>query len=408
MAVLLGAVSCGLAPTAEHEESDAGESAAGPPHDQAPTPADAERSVDARPPTSSEEAAQPGASGAASRSGPASPTVPRPGAPASFADLVERVKPAVVNISSRRAIPGLARIPAHPYYGAPTPQQASSLGSGFIVDDAGHIVTNSHVIDQAEAIEVSTHDGETYAAEIVGVDPMTDLALIRIEPFEGMQHLSFGDSDATRVGDWLVAVGNPFGLNSTVTAGILSGRGRTRRDIGLGGDLAYVDFLQTDASINPGNSGGPLINMRGEVIGINTAMRSGGENVAFAIPSNMARVIVPQLADRGYVERSWLGVRIADVSVQVAAGAGLAEPRGAYVAAVAQNGPAAVAGVQPGDVILSFDGTPLRDSDDLPWLASNAGVGEEVDLEVARNGSVNLVSVRLGMLPGASAPTPPR
>lgn len=351
---------------------------------------------------------QEGARPAATQGPSAPPVVPSPGAPASFADLVDRVRPAVVNISSRRVIPGLARIPAHPYYGAPTPQQASSLGSGFIVDAAGHIVTNSHVIDQAEAIEVSTHDGDTYAAEIVGVDPMTDLALIRIDPFEGMQHLSFGDSDATRVGDWLVAVGNPFGLNSTVTAGILSGRGRTRRDVGLGGDLAYVDFLQTDASINPGNSGGPLINMQGEVIGINTAMRSGGENVAFAIPSNMARVIVPQLAERGYVERSWLGVRIADVSAQIAAGAGLDEPRGAYVAAVAQNGPAAVAGVQPGDVILSFDGTPLRDSDDLPWLASNAGVGEQIDLEVARNGSVNLVSVRLGMLPGASAPSLPR
>ena len=327
------------------------------------------------------------------------PVTPVPGAPASFADLVERVQPAVVNIYTETLV--RQNVPVFdPRYGPSIQQRiqrAGSLGSGFIVDDLGHVVTNSHVIMGSESLRVVTADGTERAATIIGVDPATDIALLRVQPWDGMTWLPLGNSSDTRIGDWVIAVGNPLGLESTVTAGIISGRGR--RDVPLGGSIRYVDFLQTDASINPGNSGGPLINMRGEAIGINTATNAGAQGISFSIPSNMATHVLDQLRERGAVTRSWLGVQIAPVTAAAAQALGLEQPRGARVTGVARGGPAHLAGITPEDVILSFGGHTIMTSDELPWLASTAGVGAEVAVEIARRGQTQVVSVVLGELP---------
>ena len=329
---------------------------------------------------------------------PVDPTavVPVPGAPSTFAELVQQVQPGVVYIYTSQ----VTRVRARNYwspYGVPETRQSQSLGSGFLIDEDGYIMTNSHVIEGASEIQVVLHDGTEYPATLVGVDPATDLAVIRIEPTAPITALPFGNSDDVRVGDWVIAVGNPFGLSSTVTAGILSARGR--RDVPLGGAIRYVDFLQTDASINPGNSGGPLLNMQGEVIGINTAINPEGQGIGFAIPVNMASTILPQLRENGTVSRSWLGIRIAEVDPDIAGAAGMPEPSGALVTQVVRGGPAEIAGLRPGDIILSFDGTAIEENDDLPWIASTAGVGARVDLEIARGASRDTVTVVMGAMP---------
>lgn len=326
--------------------------------------------------------------------------VPVPGAPATFADVVDRVRPAVVNIFTtqiRRTGRRLYNPWAHDPWGVPETRVERSLGSGFIIDDTGNILTNTHVIADATEIRVQTFDGRELDAQVVGIDSATDLAVIRIVPYEGMVTLPLGDSDETRVGDWLVAVGNPFGLSSTVTAGILSARGR--RDVPLGGGVRYVDFLQTDVSINPGNSGGPLVNMQGEAIGINTAVNRAGQGIGFAIPSNMAVELIPSLVERGRVSRSWLGVFIDEVTPELRRQYGLPDNQGAVVRDVVPGGPAHVAGLRVGEVILAVDGRPLADGEQLAWLASTSGVGQTITLTVAGHEGVHDVDVTLGELP---------
>lgn len=324
------------------------------------------------------------------------PVVPHPTAPASFADLVERVQPAVVNIYTEQIIPQrqLMIDPVYGPYAVTRPKKESSLGSGFIVDDAGYILTNTHVIQGAQAIRISTSDGREFPATVVGTDPLTDIALIRVQPFEGMTVLPMGDANKVRVGDWLMAVGNPFGLQSTVTVGILSARGR--RDVPVGGDVRYVDFLQTDASINPGNSGGPLIAMDGTVIGINTAINAAGQGIGFAVPINMAARILDDLRSTGSVTRSWLGLQLTPVQTVDEQGQRVA---GARVAFVVPQGPAALAGLRVNDIITKFGEHSITSSVDLPWLASTAGVGQTVLLNVLRDGHSYQVPVTMGALP---------
>ena len=332
---------------------------------------------------------------------PSPPIVPVPGAPSSFADLVAQVQPGVVNIYTEQVqrVERLARGP-NPYL---PPRRitderiARSLGTGFIIDDRGHILTNSHVIEGADAIKIALHDEREFEARVIGIDPLTDIALLHVEPFEGIAPLPLADDTTVRVGDWCIAVGNPFGLASTVTAGIVSARGR--RDVPVGGLLRYVDFIQTDASINPGNSGGPLVNLQGQVIGINTAINREGQGIAFAIPTTLIEQVWPQLRDRGRVSRSWLGVFIDEVDPAWALAVGLDAPRGAMVTRTVAGGPAHLAGIRPGDVIVRFGDRTIANSDALKWTAAEAGVGATIEVEIVRNGRSVVVDVLMGELP---------
>lgn len=327
--------------------------------------------------------------------------VPRPGAPASFADLVEEVQPSIVNLYTEQVrLVGQRRVidrwSGHRSV-VPEYHRARSLGSGFVIDRDGYILTNAHVIDGATSIRVVFSNRREAEAEIVGMDAQTDIALIRVPPHADLQPLPMGDSDRARVGDWVIAVGNPFGLASTVSAGILSGSGR--RDVLRGSRVRYRDFLQTDAPINPGNSGGPLVNMRGEAIGINTAISSEGQGIGFAIPMTMVRPILDQLREHGHVQRSWLGVSIADIDGDLVRQRRLEDTRGALVTGVVRNGPAAQAGVVAGDIIRTFAGAAIEQSSDLPWIAAMAGVGSEVELEIFRGDEALTLAVVLGKSP---------
>ena len=339
--------------------------------------------------------------------------------PESFADVARAVKPAVVNIFSTRTVrtPGFAGGPDDPFedffrhfFGEGGPQERPyrqrSLGSGFVISADGYIVTNAHVVQQAEQIQVKLATGEAYDAKLIGSDQKTDVALIKVKPRGELPVVRLGDSDALEVGDWVVAIGNPFGLSATVTAGIVSAKGRA---IGAG---PYDDFIQTDASINPGNSGGPLANTRGEVVGINAAIlsRSGGNvGIGFAIPINLARHIVDELRGSGKVVRGWLGVSIQDMTPGLAKSFGLDHPRGALVAEVAPNSPAAKAGLVRGDIILEFNGSPIEESHRLPVLVANTPVGTRADLKVLRGGQEKTVTVTVAEQPsGRQARRPER
>jgi serine protease Do len=355
-------------------------------------------------------------------------------APNTFADLAERLLPAVVNIQTTTVqaaqAPGQRpgqqpapqqRRPDAPQFppGSPFedffreffdrqnppgqgqgPQQqpqrrGQSLGSGFVIDPAGFIVTNNHVIDGAEEIRVVFHDNQTLTARLVGRDQRTDLALLKVESPRPLASVRFGDSDRARVGDWVVAIGNPFGLGGTVTQGIVSAR---QRDINAG---PYDDFLQTDASINRGNSGGPLFNLAGEVIGVNTAIFSptgGSVGIGFSIPSAIANNVVAQLRQHGRVRRGWLGVQIQSVTDELAESVGLDKARGAMVSGVPENGPAARAQIRRGDVILKFDGKDVPDNRRLPRLVAETPVDKTVPVEVWRQGRMVTLDVRLGEL----------
>ena len=331
--------------------------------------------------------------------------------PSSFSELVEQVKPAVVNISTTgrsNARPGTGRrqhqMPEFPqgspfdeYFrhffkgnpGLPGGGQAErefrAVGSGFIISADGYVVTNNHVIEHADEIEVITHDGTRYPAAVKGRDPKTDLALLKVETDEPLPYVEFGNSDVAKVGVWVVAVGNPFGLGGTVTAGIISARGR---DIQSG---PFDDFLQIDAPINRGNSGGPLFDTRGRVIGINTAIYSpsgGNVGIGFAIPSTMARDIIAELETQGSVARGWLGVQIQPVTKEVAESLGLTEQQGALVVSVVPDSPADRAGLQPGDVIVRMNGEALDDFKDLPKLVARAEAGRDSTLDVQRRGKL--------------------
>jgi serine protease Do len=325
----------------------------------------------------------------------ATPAMARP-APDSFADLANRLLPMVVNISTSQTLkaPPQNAMPQLPP-GSPledlfknflgpkpnTPRHVTSLGSGFIIDPAGYIVTNNHVIEDSDQITVSLQDGTQLPARVVGRDTKTDLALLKVAPKKPLPTSHFGDSDKTRIGDWVIAIGDPFGIGSTVTAGIVSAR---NRNINNG---PYDDFIQTDAPINRGNSGGPLFDMDGNVIGINSAIFSpsgGSVGIGFAIPSNMAREVVGQLRQFGVARRGWIGVRIQPVTPEIAEGLGLPTTHGALVADVTKGGPAAQSGLANGDLITAFDGKPVPDDRALPRIVADTPIGKTVNIDVLR------------------------
>ncbi|GAA0590404.1 DegQ family serine endoprotease [Caenispirillum bisanense] len=334
-------------------------------------------------------------------------------APESFADLAEKLLPAVVNISTTQSLTG-ERGPQMPQFppGSPfedffreffdrqqapsMPRRATSLGSGFIIAADGFIVTNNHVIEGAEEVTVILQDDTALKAEVVGRDPKTDVALLKVTTERDLPFVKFGDSEQARVGDWVIAIGNPFGLGGSVTAGIISARAR---NINAG---PYDNFLQTDASINRGNSGGPLFNMRGEVIGVNTAIYSpaggGSVGIGFATPSNLARAVIDDLRKYGEVKRGWLGVRIQTVTEEIADSLGLDRPRGALVASVQEGGPAAEAGILAGDVILTWDGNDIREMRNLPKAVAETEIGKAVAVDVWRDGARKTVRVTVAEL----------
>ena len=353
--------------------------------------------------------------------------------PDTLANLADQVIDAVVNISAstnapaeeQRSVPMPQLPPGSPFQdffeeflgpkgenGQKAPQRrSSSLGSGFVIDASGIIVTNNHVIGDADEITVIFTDGRKLKAEIVGKDPKVDLAVLRVKSDKPLKAVKFGDSDQARIGDWVMAIGNPFGLGGSVSAGIVSAR---NRDIS---DQSYGQYIQTDAAINKGNSGGPLFNMDGDVIGINTAILSpsgGSIGIGFAVPSDMARPIVDQLLAYGETRRGWLGVRIQPVDDNIAESLGLGESRGALIAGVDDKGPSKPAGIVAGDVIIRFDGRDIKESRDLPRIVGQTAVGKEVDVVVIREGKEKSLRVTLGRLEdgeklaqqGNGAPTP--
>ncbi len=327
--------------------------------------------------------------------------------PDSFADLADRLMPSVVNISTTQIIKTRSNQfpfqfpPGSPFeemfrdFQRPTERKASSLGSGFIIDKKGIVITNNHVIDKAEDIVVRVNSKE-FKAKVIGADPYADLAVLKIESKENFIPVKFGDSDKARVGEWVVAIGNPFGLGGTVTSGIISAR---NRDIGM---TRYDDFIQTDASINQGNSGGPLFNLKGEVIGINTAIiapgQSGSIGIGFAIPSNAASIVIDQLIKFGETRRGWLGVRIQEVTKEIADVEKLKKPSGALVASVSEKSPADKAGLKAGDIILKFDGTKITTMRKLPKVVANTDVGKKVELEIWRDKKLIKKRLTLGRL----------
>ncbi len=342
--------------------------------------------------------------------------------PGSFAPVVERVAPAVVSIrvtgsaESERMTSNAPEMEVpEPFkrffgeefgknfgfrFGQPERQgrapRVQGMGSGFFIDADGHVVTNNHVVAGADRIEIVLKDGETFAATLVGRDPKTDLALLKVKSDKAFPFVSFGDSAAAKVGDWVIAVGSPFGLGHTATTGIVSARGR---DIGAG---PYDDFLQIDAPINKGNSGGPTFNVRGEVIGVNTAIISPtgvSAGIGFAVPSNMAKQIVDQLKDKGTVARGWLGVHIQAVTKDLATGLALAKPEGALVSSVTADGPAARAGLKQGDVIVAVGDERIENLRQLPRLIAGIRTGDTAKLRIVRDGTEKTVEVVIGKMP---------
>ena len=326
--------------------------------------------------------------------------------PASFADLAERLMPSVVNISTTQTVTTTSNPfpfqfpPGSPFedmfkeFGTPQERKSSALGSGFIIDEKGIVVTNNHVIQDAEDIIVRVNGDQEYKAKVVGADPLSDIAVLQLETKDKFTPVAFGDSDKARIGDWVIAIGNPFGLGGTVTSGIISARNRS---IGLS---RYEDYIQTDASINSGNSGGPLFDMNGDVIGINTAIlgRNGSIGIGFSIPANSAKIVIDQLIEFGETKRGWLGVRIQDVSQEIADVEKLDEPRGALVASVAKNSPSDKAGIKAGDIILEFNGVKINQMKELPAIVAKTKVGKKVKVKVWRHQKEITKNVLLGRL----------
>ena len=327
--------------------------------------------------------------------------------PSSFADLAEKLMPSVVNISTTQTVttnknpfpfqfpPGSRLEDMFKEFGVPETRKAMALGSGFIIDAKGIVVTNNHVIKGAEDILVRVNGGKEYKVTIIGSDPLSDIAVLKMETKNKFIPVKFGDSDKARIGDWVIAIGNPFGLGGTVTSGIISARNRS---IGLS---RYEDFIQTDASINQGNSGGPLFNMDGDVIGINTAILSptgASSGIGFAIPSNSAKRVIDQLIEFGETKRGWLGVRIQVVTKEIADAEKLDKPKGALVSSVAEGSPSDKAGILPGDIILEFKGTLINKMQELPLIVAQTDVGETVEVKVWRNSKELIKKITLGRL----------
>jgi len=327
--------------------------------------------------------------------------------PNSFADLAERLMPSVVNISTSQTVvtksnpfPGFEFPPGSPFedmfkdFGTPEKRKAYALGSGFIIDEKGVVITNNHVIQDAEDILVRVNGDKEYEAVIIGTDPLSDIAVLQIKSEDKFIPVKFGNSDKSRIGDWVIAIGNPFGLGGTVTAGIISAR---NRNIGM---TRYEDFIQTDASINQGNSGGPLFNMDGDVIGINTAIlgQSGSIGIGFSIPSNNAKIVIDQLIKYGETKRGWLGVRIQFVTKEIAEATKLDKPRGALVQSVATESPSEKGGIKAGDIILEFDGKLINEMKELPLIVAQTEVGKTVNVKVWRNQREVIKKIKLGRL----------
>jgi serine protease Do len=338
--------------------------------------------------------------------------------PENIADVAEQVIDAVVNISTKQTVdmssnampqlpPGSPfeeffeeffknrRGPGGPGGGSQTPRRVNSLGSGFIIDAAGFVVTNNHVIADADEVNVILNDGTTLKADVIGRDTKTDLALLKVKPTKPLKAVKFGDSDKLRLGEWVIAIGNPFSLGGTVTAGIVSAR---NRDINSG---PYDNYIQTDAAINRGNSGGPLFNLNGEVIGVNTAIISpsgGSIGIGFAVPSKTVMPVIEQLREFKEVRRGWLGVRIQQVSAEIADSLNVKPPRGALIAGIDDKGPAKPAGIEPGDVIVKFDGQDIKEMRDLPKIVAETPVGKDVEVTIIRKGKEETKTVKLGRL----------
>ena len=324
--------------------------------------------------------------------------------PSSFADLAEKLMPSVVNILTTTTLTAQTNPfpfqfpPGSPFEdmfkGEQQERRTSALGSGFIIEEKGLVITNNHVIQGAEDVYVRVNGGKEYEAKILGADPGMDLAVLKIQSEETFVPVKFADSDKARIGDWVIAIGNPYGLGGTVTAGIISARNRS---IGLS---RYEDYIQTDASINQGNSGGPLFNMKGDVVGINTAIlgQSGSIGIGFAIPSNSAKKVISQLIEFGETKRGWLGVRIQTVSKEIAEMEKLDKSRGALVASVADNSPSYKGGIKPGDIILEFDGKLINEMSALPKIVAETDVGKKVKVKIWRNKREITKEIILGRL----------
>ncbi len=339
------------------------------------------------------------------------PQVSAQDVPVSFADLAERLMPSVVNISTTTTVttnsnpfPGFQFPPGSPFedmfkeFGTPQKRKASALGSGFIIDDKGIVITNNHVIAGADDIVVTVNGVKDYKATVIGADPLSDIAVLQIDSEEKFIPVKFGNSDKARIGDWVIAIGNPLGLGGTVTAGIISARNRS---IGLS---RYEDYIQTDASINSGNSGGPLFDMNGDVIGINTAIlgKSGNIGIGFSIPSNSAKKVVSQLIEFGETKRGWLGVRIQVVTDEIADIEKLDSTRGALVASVAEKSPSDQAGIKAGDIILEFNGSKINEMKELPIIVAQTEVGKTVNVKIWRNKKEINKKIKLGRLETSS------
>ncbi len=326
--------------------------------------------------------------------------------PETFADLAEKLMPSVVNISTKTTVvantnpfpfefpPGSPFEDMFKEFGTPQERQSAALGSGFIIDEEGIVITNNHVIQGADDIIVRVNGDQEFKAKVLGADPLMDIAVLKLEADKKFIPVAFGDSDKARIGDWVIAIGNPFGLGGTVTAGIISARNRS---IGLS---RYEDFIQTDASINSGNSGGPLFDMDGNVIGINTAIlgRNGSIGIGFSIPSNSAQIVIDQLIKFGETKRGWLGVRIQNVTKEIAEVEKLDKPRGALVASVAENSPSEKGGIQAGDIILEFNGEEINQMKELPAIVARTEVGKNVEVKVWRNKKEVIKNIILGRL----------
>jgi Do/DeqQ family serine protease len=337
---------------------------------------------------------------------------------AAFVSVAERVRPSVVHVGTihvaraRRApsVPGpLADDPSFKDFfdqffgrrppGAPEEFRQSGLGSGVIIDKRGFVLTNFHVVKGADAVLLRFSSKQELRGKVVGTDPKTDLAVIQFEPTGELAVAALGNSDSLKVGEWAIAIGNPFGLDQTVTVGVISATGRS--DVGI---ATYENFIQTDASINPGNSGGPLVNLRGEVVGINTAIVAAGQGIGFAIPANMVKRVVGQLVDRGKVTRGWIGISVQPLTKELAESLGLKDMQGAVVARVHPDGPATGAGIKQNDVIVKFEGTPVEDYTHLQRLSADAEVGKSVTVDIVRRGDKRTVTLKIAEAPDSAAP----